>query len=352
MHPDGFEIGTLLISSLVFFPLQLISSGTAVPAGIFMPSILCGCTLGGLFGKVMENYWFSKVHVGSCALMGAVAMLGGIQRTTMSLCVIMMEGTQRTEYLLPIIFTTVIANFFGNYFNHGVYEISLELKNVPFLDHQIHHQFHVFQARHVMHPTVHVVSLRDTVGNLLHVLQSTTHSGFPVVYPDSNRYAGFILRSQLLSLIDTLAFAHATTRPDSELLLPKAISGSSSSRETQESFIEEDRLGTLHSSATEQERSQMLDLEPVMNVGPHMVTLDCPLSRTYVLFCAMGLRHLVVVNNEHHVVGIITRKDLLRIEKVVRDQHLTFEQKETIVAKFQTNTLEEENDSIEMSSLS
>ena len=38
---------------------------------------------------------------------------------------------------------------------------------------------------------------------------------------------------------------------------------------------------------------------------------DYSLYRTYVIFRTLGLRHLVVVNVHNHVVGIITRKDLL-----------------------------------------
>jgi len=41
------------------------------------------------------------------------------------------------------------------------------------------------------------------------------------------------------------------------------------------------------------------------------VDKDYSLYRTYVIFRTLGLRHLVVVNVHNHVVGIITRKDLL-----------------------------------------
>eukprot|EP00300_Choanocystis_sp_HF-7_P013889 c18490_g1_i2.p1 GENE.c18490_g1_i2~~c18490_g1_i2.p1 ORF type:complete len:300 (+),score=74.42 c18490_g1_i2:208-1107(+) len=285
----------------------------------------------------MEGHWFTKVHPGSCALMGAVAILGGIQRTTISLCVIMMEGTQQTEFLLPIIFTTVIANYIGNYFNDGVYELALHLKKVPFLDHQIHHQFFVFQARHAMNPSVRVLNLRESVGKILDVLHSTTHAGFPVVIPDTRRFVGFILRTQLLTMLQEMELGSPQDRRESDPVRARRMSTEAApSRDRFGKLSESEWIATMQSAASDSERLLTMDLEPVMNVGPHMVTPDCPLSRTYLLFCAMGLRHLVVVDTEHHVVGIITRKDLLRVENVVRNQRLSFEQKETVVAKMQT----------------
>ncbi len=70
-----------------------------------MPSLLTGSLMGALFGNAV-NAVLSDSDPTSYALLGAVAMLGGIQRTTISLCVIMMEGTGQTSYILPMILTT------------------------------------------------------------------------------------------------------------------------------------------------------------------------------------------------------------------------------------------------------
>lgn len=42
---------------------------------------------------------------------------------------------------------------------------------------------------------------------------------------------------------------------------------------------------------------------------------SCPLSTVYQLFSSMGLRHLVVVDYQHRVVGMVTRKDLVRCHR-------------------------------------
>merc|ERR1711871_9029 len=41
--------------------------------------------------------------------MGAVSLLGGIQRSPISLCVVILEGTGQGKYLLPIILITILS---------------------------------------------------------------------------------------------------------------------------------------------------------------------------------------------------------------------------------------------------
>ena len=48
-----------------------------------------------------------------------------------------------------------------------------------------------------------------------------------------------------------------------------------------------------------------------MHQSPFTVDALCPLPRLWRLFRSMGMRHLVVLDEEHCVCGIITRKDLL-----------------------------------------
>jgi chloride channel 7 len=79
-------------------------------------------------------------------------------RSTVSLCVIIMEGTGQTELLLPIIVTSVCARTVGNYFNIGLYELAMEMKGVPFLENHIHRKYHIMKVSDVMR--TNVVTLR------------------------------------------------------------------------------------------------------------------------------------------------------------------------------------------------
>jgi H+/Cl- antiporter ClcA len=64
---------------------------------------------------------------------------------------------------------------------------------------------------------------------------------------------------------------------------------------------------------------ETLDLTPYINMAAYRVPESFSVERAYVLFSTMGLRHLVVVDENNRVRGIVTRKDLLgyRLDEAV-----------------------------------
>eukprot|EP01050_Picozoa_sp_SAG11_P013007 SAG11_NODE_1489_length_4814_cov_2.132131_2_plen_491_part_00 len=153
-HPTHFSYFSLLSMTVSFFGLMVLSFGAAFPAGIFMPTILIGTTGGAMFGRIIKDaacllaMLFGKSddcfggqqsedspieRAGPYALLGAVALLGGVQRSSLSLVVIIVEGTGKVDYLLPIILTTICAKWAGDRLNHGIYHTVLAVKRIPFL---------------------------------------------------------------------------------------------------------------------------------------------------------------------------------------------------------------------------
>ena len=55
-----------------------------------------------------------------------------------------------------------------------------------------------------------------------------------------------------------------------------------------------------------------VDLRPYMNPAPHLASKNMTYPRAFSLFRSLGLRHLVVVGNTNEVMGMITRKDLVK----------------------------------------
>ena len=95
--PVSFEPLCLLVVGAVFYFLMMITYGVALPSGIFMPTVLAGTSLGGFVGVTFQRMISEELSPSLFALLGATALLAGTQRNTVSLCVILMEGTGQTK---------------------------------------------------------------------------------------------------------------------------------------------------------------------------------------------------------------------------------------------------------------
>lgn len=111
----------------------MITYGTSVPAGIFLPGILIGCALGRMVGLFIDTYLVKEIHPSTYAIIGAAAILAGYTRLSFSLAVIMLETTTNVNLFLPIIFALFTSFGVGRIFNRSLYIGSVRFKNIPFL---------------------------------------------------------------------------------------------------------------------------------------------------------------------------------------------------------------------------
>lgn len=118
--------------------------GTAVPSGLFIPSLLAGSAYGRLVGQLLNMAWpgsfagpgtyVSRVVLlefrrlcsprARCvccrySLIGAAAVLGGMARMTISLAVILLESTGDLTFGMPLMVVLMASRWMGNVFNEG-----------------------------------------------------------------------------------------------------------------------------------------------------------------------------------------------------------------------------------------
>lgn len=306
-----YSAKSLLTFLVMFYSLAVVTFGTAVPAGQFIPGIMIGSTYGRLVGMfVVKFYKKLNVEEGTYALLGAASFLGGSMRMTVSLCVIMVEITNNLKLLPLIMLVLLISKAVGDFFNEGLYEEQVQLRAIPLLESRPKQYMRNTTAREACkNQKVVCFSRVVKVADIVSVLQSNTHNGFPVVDHGRNgetQVIGLILRSHLLVLLQSkIDFQESPFPCDlrgvsvrhhmSDFVKPASSKGMS---------IEDIYL-------TEDEKGMYLDLAPFLNPCPYIVPEDMSLSKVYNLFRQLGLRHIFVVPRASHVIGLITRKDLL-----------------------------------------
>ena len=128
-----FSYESLMIYFCIWYLFTVITYGTAVPAGIFLPGILIGCALGRMVGLFIDTYLYQEIHPSTYAIIGAAAILAGYTRLSFSLAVIMLETTENVNLFLPIIFALFVSFGVGRIFNRSLYVGSVRFKNIPFL---------------------------------------------------------------------------------------------------------------------------------------------------------------------------------------------------------------------------
>jgi chloride channel 7 len=258
----------------------------------------------------MEYYFPDKAWVdpGKYALIGAAAQLGGVVRMTISLTVILIEATGNLTLGLPLMITLMVAKWVGDYFNEGIYDTHIRLMGVPLLPWQPPPLSHNIYATEVMSCPVVTLNCTESVGNVIDILSSETHNGFPVVDPPTSMdrrnhgtFRGLILRSQLIVMLQHKLFNETSETWSHRGDILKYF---------RDAYPRYPAIQQVHTS--DEERRFTLDLRPIMNAASYTAQHNASMPRLFRLFRGLGLRHLVIVNDLNEVVGMVTRKDLAR----------------------------------------
>ncbi|CAN6309742.1 unnamed protein product [Urochloa humidicola] len=305
-----YSARSLITFLVMFYSLAVVTFGTAVPAGQFVPGIMIGSTYGRLVGMfVVKFYKKLNIEEGTYALLGAASFLGGSMRMTVSLCVIMVEITNNLKLLPLIMLVLLVSKAVGDFFNEGLYEEQARLRGIPLLDSRPKQVMRNMNAKDACR-NQKVVSLSrvSRVVDIVSVLRTNKHNGFPVVDRGQNGESlviGLILRSHLLVLLQAKVDFQNSPFPCG----PGVLNRHNFSDFVKPASSKGKSIDDIH--LTEDELGLYLDLAPFLNPSPYVVPEDMSLAKVYNLFRQLGLRHVFVVPRPSRVVGLITRKDLL-----------------------------------------
>uniref|UniRef100_A0A3B4EMU0 Chloride channel protein n=1 Tax=Pygocentrus nattereri TaxID=42514 RepID=A0A3B4EMU0_PYGNA len=197
-HQDAtFSPVTLLLFFVLYFLLSCWTYGVSVPSGLFVPSLLCGASLGRLVANILKMNLGMHIYSGTFALIGAAAFLGGVVRMTISLTVILIESTNEITYGLPIMITLMVAKWTGDFFNKGIYDIHIHLKGVPLLEWETEVEMDKLTASDIMEPNLTYVYPHTRIQSLVSILRTTVYHAFPVV-TENREYEKEFMKGNIL----------------------------------------------------------------------------------------------------------------------------------------------------------
>jgi len=304
-----FSYQALTLFSIYTFFSVTITSGSSIAAGIFVPMMLCGATLGKTFGTFLQMIFPDvdpPIDSSIYALVGATALMSGFSRITISLCVIIIEITENAQYLLPIMLAVVCAKWVGDTISKSQYEEMSHLKSIPFLDYHPPHSAFALNISEIMTKDVICFDEVERLDVIVKVLRETKHNGFPVVRKESEQpkktYRGLILRKQLLIMIANQEFSYGI---DGEV--PQTMSYAHYLSMMNRKWD----LDNISLPPEESLNRLTLHLNNYMDRSHLVVQTSFCFIETFKLFRTQGLRYLPVVDEYFQVVGILTRHDLL-----------------------------------------
>jgi chloride channel 7 len=236
---------------------------------------------------------FTDLNQGLFAVLGATSLLGGSMRTTISLCVILLELTNNLLMLPLVMLVLLISKTVADAFNSGVYEKILHLKGLSFLGPHVESYLRNLTAVDAVKGPLVTFSRTEKVGNIMQVLNRCKHNGFPVIdepsFLETPILYGLVLRSHLLVLfLSSREFASADFIEQFSLV-DFAKPGSGKGIDIKEIEISAD------------EEEMFIDLHRFTNTSPYTVAETMSLAKAQVLFRQVGLRHLCVVPKSYGV---------------------------------------------------
>jgi len=293
-----------------------------IATGLFVPMLLIGAINGRIIGVALHDIVFHpteahQIDPSIYAIIGSAAMMAGFSRITISLCVIIVELTESTQFLVPVMLAVLCAKWVADALGKSIYDKMIELKNFPYLENHIPLWTSLYKIKTVMSQNVKVFREVENLDTIIRVLQGTTHNGFPVVTINENgefrKYTGLITRKQLMLILDRQLYG------DSQNTLPGILPYQHYIPLMNKSTINFEKITLPPESSW---KSIAVNVVPYMNRSQLVVQETFSFSEAYEIFKGRALRHLPVVDFKFNVIGMVTRKDFLQFHfQLHEDKH-------------------------------
>eukprot|EP00803_Ostreobium_quekettii_P002532 evm.model.scf_736EXC.2 EVM.evm.TU.scf_736EXC.2 scf_736EXC:12278-13521(-) len=276
-------LSTLLFTAFYFF-LASVTYGSALPTGLFTPSLIFGASFGRLFAHVLSYAGLPEVDFGLYAFLGAASVLSGMFRFAVSFCVILLELLSAEKQLPLLMLAMVFAKGIGDRFNGSILYHLCMIMGIPLVG--SHPESTIrrkgFQAKDVMtrQQDLSIFEPMEEVAAVRQALDRHACGAFPVVKrggePGQHQTADF------LGMVEA---------KDAQRLLAG------------------------------REEEDLVDLTSIIQAAPIVIPTTMPLTTVFKLYNTTGVKYLPVMEGHHTLKGMVSRRELVECQSVL-DPHI------------------------------
>ncbi|KAI8901888.1 chloride channel [Globomyces pollinis-pini] len=327
--------------------LSVITYGTQIPAGVFMPAMIWGGLYGRILGELVQGFQQEYSHwsifsacpaegicitPGMYSLLGAMGALGGITKLTVSITVIMFELTGTLNYIVPCMVTLIVAKFVGDsIIDEGIIENMIRLNGFPYLNprQEIMINSNVGDKMTKITDLVCFTGTGMTLHSLETLINQTDFQGYPIITsPEDPSLIGYVNRVDVVHALQKFKKLDSRLDPNTAVYFDEPELPGPTFAQTEVGLTTSMPSLSVHVSNTLADQSNEISissihLTPYVNqtpLGVHpSVTMDFALD----LFKKMGTRY-ILIKEQGKLLGLLTKKDLLQIidTKVVNNRPL------------------------------
>lgn len=289
----------LVIATVLRLLGIVVSYGSVVPAGIFVPSMAVGATFGRSVSLLVEKFLKrpSVITPGTYAFLGSAAALSGITNMTLTVVVVMFELTGAFNYIIPtmlvVAFTRIVLTSFGT--EGGIADKMISIRGFPFLEYPYQNNRFLddYCVEDIM--TKDLITIKEVMNltelELLLEKVKDNYSGFPIIrvedeYERETGCRGYVSLKDLKACLE-------------------AFSETGSTVDIMVDFSKDNLISN---------EDQLINFRDFVNHSPLLVHKSLPLSRLFKMFEKLGCK-IVLVEEYGCLVGLITKKDLLRFHR-------------------------------------
>lgn len=324
------KVIVLLILALIIKGLfTIVTFGTKIPAGIFIPTMAVGALFGRFVGLIVQFFYYTYPNAyifsacpqgdpnecivpGVYSMVGAAATLAGVTRMTVSLAVIMFELTGSLSYVMPFMLSILVSKWIADAIEpQGIYDLLIDLNEYPYLDTKSKYTFSSYLSELLPSPvtvfhttidlsfnsTVPYTKLRDILEYVKN--EGYIDGGFPIVC--NKTLIGYIAAHELEHALDTIKSVVANENIENIqcYLMPDGTSYSMPNSDSGFSCL-----------------SDPTDLRPYIDKAPISLNKHAPMELVFEMFSKLGLRYLCILDGAEFI-GVVHKKRFVRYLKEI-----------------------------------